>query len=59
MTDEYAYETAKKIRAAAEKSNNPDVYELAATWFEVADMQEAAASCRDRAKHYRETVLQP
>ena len=41
-------------RLIAERSDNPEMYEIAAAELEAAGMPCSAAACRDRAKHYRE-----
>jgi hypothetical protein len=43
---------ARLLRIYAETTNNPQDYELAAAYFELAGMELAAQRCRDRAALY-------
>jgi len=45
--------TAWDLRTLADRTGDPELYEMAAADFEKMDMPHAAQHCRDKAAHYR------
>jgi hypothetical protein len=50
--------TAWDLRDLAEKTDDPELYELAAAEFSAIGMEAAARRCLDRAEIYRTTEAQ-
>lgn len=46
------YEISRQARVQAEQTDDPEKYELAAAYFEMAGLGLAAQRCRDRARLY-------
>jgi hypothetical protein len=46
------YKISRQARVKAEQTDDPEKYELAAAYFEMAGLDLAAQRCRDRARLY-------
>jgi hypothetical protein len=53
-----SYQDAIDMRIYAEKYNDPDLYNIAANYFDVLGMELAAQRCRDRSSFYFSRYLE-
>lgn len=53
MTNQILLNQARKARAQAEQSNDPELYKRAANLFDMLGWQAAAARMYDRAEYYQ------